>query len=1038
MTRLLVATLLLLLGACPSRAAEKPVLAVINGSSDPAAAELLLAKLSAGGELVFVERARLTDVVREQKLSSASRESNVRTGQLLGADGLLFVETEAKLLHVRLVETTRGERLFDEVFPLQPFDAEACAAAVRDRLGLLAAGLRTPPRDRLYVALGPVSSARSTAVFRETLASLATLLGVRMAQQERVLIVERENLAAVSGEQSLTGKAAADLVPADAIVRGRVVDGDAEQLTLEFQIQRPAGGAPATFSAVVDRHRVAEAADRISATIGRALGVRGDLAAAESLESEAVRQYRNGQALLQAQLFEPALRYLETACLLDPANDQYAGAFLSGTAACLYSGIDPGARPDRTHSRFRAEQLYYMDRLRAAMSVAWSHPVELSAPVAKGRTFGCLGYDFGLEDDDALAQVAACRVEVRAFLERFAAADESGWDLLAQHAALFITEPRAALACLNGLVHEHCGWRVLRGNGFGRVHYPGWDQKLARQLWDDYLDKVQREPELDAQFSALLGRGNTRYAFETSFNTSGNNVPSAQRADARAAGEQFYAWLAASDEHLNFAAREENRGSRSSVWMGLLGLQPADQDRYYSGVMMRFLAQTSSVENLQFQYLSARRHSGGPRAAEDGPRIRQHIDEALAVLNQLDPALKRKALAELRTNRGLAPLVDPLDPSERLMPELPGGELLFDSAGEEAGTANYYCFAALADGDALWLAHTSVQGLALRRIDFTRRTLESYVLPLTATGSREQLCLARSATHLVVADYYRVFAFPVAKQAPFLDVSKCQITGPKFGQDDTGGNPKEDHQTTYMTGTHFRRVTGIVPAGGEVYVGLGERAGNDAPRYGAIYRWHPGAEGSELLCASDSFQPGPLNDCLPYSMVGGCAAPGGDAVYLVLENFPKMPTPLKDGDRRGLWKYTPATAHWEQLSQSELGSRKEQPRLRTPLVLDIPGFPHVQFDLASGKLRSAEGAVSGADPARGWFAMRKPEGGVSYEHIYTYGNGPIRPISSILWREFEVQSLLPTEHGLVVLLSRQEPGGPPGNRGLVYLLPHEK
>jgi hypothetical protein len=63
MTRLLVATLLLLLGACPSRAAEKPVLALINGSSDPAAAELLLAKLSAGGEFVFVERARQADAV---------------------------------------------------------------------------------------------------------------------------------------------------------------------------------------------------------------------------------------------------------------------------------------------------------------------------------------------------------------------------------------------------------------------------------------------------------------------------------------------------------------------------------------------------------------------------------------------------------------------------------------------------------------------------------------------------------------------------------------------------------------------------------------------------------------------------------------------------------------------------------------------------------------------------------------------------------------------------------------------------------------
>src|SRR4051794_30412700 len=120
MTRLIFATLLLL-GACVF-AAEKPVLAIVNGASDPAAAELLLTRLSAGGEFVFVERARLDEVLREQQLSSTSRERNVRTGQLLGADALLFVEADATLLHLRLVETGRGERLFDEVFPRKPLD----------------------------------------------------------------------------------------------------------------------------------------------------------------------------------------------------------------------------------------------------------------------------------------------------------------------------------------------------------------------------------------------------------------------------------------------------------------------------------------------------------------------------------------------------------------------------------------------------------------------------------------------------------------------------------------------------------------------------------------------------------------------------------------------------------------------------------------------------------------------------------------------------------------------------------------------------
>ncbi len=194
-----------------TQAAEKPTLAIINGTSSPEAADLLLSKLSAGGEFAFVERARLAEVVKEQRLSSMSRESNVRTGQLLGAEALLFVEADRELLHVRLVETSRGGALVRRGLP----GGAGCDAGRGRRCAAgwprFRPGCGRPRAIACTWRWGRSPPFRSTVAFRESLATLATLIGVRLSQQERVLVVERENLAAVGGEQALTGKTAADL-----------------------------------------------------------------------------------------------------------------------------------------------------------------------------------------------------------------------------------------------------------------------------------------------------------------------------------------------------------------------------------------------------------------------------------------------------------------------------------------------------------------------------------------------------------------------------------------------------------------------------------------------------------------------------------------------------------------------------------------------------------------------------------------------------------------------------------------------------------
>ncbi|HEV7405894.1 MAG TPA: CsgG/HfaB family protein [Chthoniobacteraceae bacterium] len=1040
-----------------TRGAEKPTLAIVNGMSSPEAADLLLSKLSADGEFAFVERARLAEVVKEQQLSSLSRERNVRSGQLLGADALLFVEADRELLHVRLVETSRGERLFDEVFRLEPLDVTPVATAVRSRLTALSAGLRTPPGNRLYVALGPVASFRSTAAFRESLATLGTLIGVRLAQQERVLVVERENLAAVGGEQALTGKSAADLVPADAIVRARLADGDADQLSLEFQIQRPNGAAPAVFSTTVVRRRLSDAADSISAWIGRELGVRDQAVAAGSTQAEASRQHRNGAALLQARSFEPGLRYLETACLLDPANDDYAQTYLSGVLTCLQRGgqLDRGPAAERTAARQKEDYLFYLDRLRSAMAVAELHPATQSVTLFKGEhgehPFILLGAELRL-DEEGRAQLAACRRELRAFLERYATTGD--WDPLGSWCPYFQTDPREALAYMRGLEKAgHFPWRLVQTHMYGRLAH--WDQALAKQLWEAYLDEVQQLPAVDAQFAARVARCFTRNCFEHEFFTRTYPAPPAVQAERAQASDQLMAWLAEREENVDFAADKKNAGLFSSMWKALDPLPLADQDRYFERPMMRFLQRAQWLDSYSyaFTYLSKRcvRSLEKGEAPEDGPRIRKDVDRALAALAASSPNLHRDALGRVRNDPALAKLLAPDQPAQA-GPSLPGGVLLFDSPGEEnpvrarPGSSESDLlwqarmrgsYEGLVEGDILWLARLREKAVVVTRVVISRHTSETYVIPAPATGvaGRLKLSLSLSPTHLVIADCYRVYAIPRAKQAPYLDVAGCQVAGPKFGKDDTGGST----QVTgigYQTGTHFRCVTAAFPAGDSVWLGLEERTVEGNCLYGALYRWRLGAAESELVSASDSLQPGPLNDCLPYRLLGGCATPAGDVCF-VLDTVPNQ---AAEGRRRGLWKYTPGPAKWEQISELAITPHEDPPRFRTPQEFDIPTWStHWQFDLANGTVRLAKGAVGGADPERGWYHYPESAGGVSSEVVMRRdGAGQSRRFA-VPRRDGELASLLPTEQGLIVLIDGRElTDGKPTQRRMAWLLPEEK
>ena len=973
--------------------------------------------------------------MKELEISSFARESSVRAGHLVGADALLFVEPEKTLLHLRLVETHRGEIISDAVYPLDPLDIEAIANATKAQLDGLARKLRTPPANRIYVALGPIAAFGKNAAFAETLGTLSTLIGVRLIQHAPLILVERDNLATILAEKNIAGASPAGLASADWIVRGRVIAADPRQLSLEFQIQSTRGAAGSVFTANVGRATLARDADAIGTKVATALGLAAP-AGGVNLAVEAQRHYLSGLALLHAQLFEPALRSLETACLLDRENEKYARAFFDGVALCIRERV--GGNIQSASAVPAAEYAFYVDRLRAATVVARNHAPSAAALLADGRRVcSFLAVQNARLDSDDRALVAACRQELREFFERFCADAKNAESkrLLGDYAPIFFEEPRAALEYFKRIVAAGgYPWSGLREHVFPRIDY--WDKELAWKLWSGFLDEVERDPSPEKQFSAVAARCFYDEVFPSAYSQG-------VRGKGRASAQRLFAWLAAREENLQWVLAHENGYIFLRLWHAMHSLPIEEQDRYFETVMLKVLAKAQGSETKAFYYLqvraAGRKDDRQPR--EDGPQLRKMTEAALATLQSANPKLHTEVLANLATQDWYAALMKSPLKSETPMPDVPGGVLLYDSARTEPPTRTFDSFNGLVEGDVLWLAHPKPKAIVVTRVEMSRRTSETFEFPVEASGQSafEHLVLARSARFLFVADKYRVLAIPVAAKAPFLSVSSYETVGPKFGADETAGTLARDIGSGRDSG--FRRITAVVPGGDALYVALDQRTHDGSNRYGAIYRWRPGARECELVCASSSLKPGPLNDCLPYSVAGGCAAPDGSALWFFLAEVPRQPAAFAEGQRWGAWKLTPASGQWERFREGRFGSLQRRPMFVSKPIFAVPADAggNDRLNLQTLEMVHAAGDISGEDARRGWEAKLEVESGVRYERLYRVEGDQRTRLLSLNAREYDIGSLIPTGQGLAVLLAGLQPGGnKPTTRGLVYLLPQER
>ena len=256
-----------LLAACVSLASTAPAadetrttLAVVTADDlSRALSDLLSAELSQEPRLQLVERDRIRAALTELKLSASGRvaaEQRVRLGSLVAADVVLFVESAAQMkppqFHLSAVESRTGLQLLDLLLPAANVEqaSSAAAKATRPLLG------RSKAQDesRVYVAFTGVRSEEPGAYLLPMTQALTTLLRHDLQRSPRVFLLERERLRQLATERDLTG---IDLTL------------QASALVADAALRRKAGGAGYDVTlrvSSINRQRIRTARVQIAST----------------------------------------------------------------------------------------------------------------------------------------------------------------------------------------------------------------------------------------------------------------------------------------------------------------------------------------------------------------------------------------------------------------------------------------------------------------------------------------------------------------------------------------------------------------------------------------------------------------------------------------------------------------------------------------------------------------------------------------------------------------------------------------------------
>ena len=242
-----------------------------DGAAATTAADLLTAELSKKQHVQLLERAQIEKVYREQGLSAANRDY-LKLGQILGADGLLLLETAKEgtnqFLRVRLVAVKPG--VIIEAVRVQWPVAEPVQWAkwIGNRFDPLFLKLGVQAKDAIPISVVNLRSAVRSPDAQEAERQLTTLAIERLTRQRELFVLERRQMESLAAEKELNLDEST-FWNGSYLLDG-VIDRDGyskDTVTINARLTPPKGGTPLLIAVSGSRANLSEVINRLAAQV---------------------------------------------------------------------------------------------------------------------------------------------------------------------------------------------------------------------------------------------------------------------------------------------------------------------------------------------------------------------------------------------------------------------------------------------------------------------------------------------------------------------------------------------------------------------------------------------------------------------------------------------------------------------------------------------------------------------------------------------------------------------------------------------------
>ena len=199
--------LLLFFSACSClTGAEVVHLAIVAPAKEMGeTVDLLTAEFSMHPGLALLERREIDRVWREQSLSANFGKDFLKLGQLLGADGILYITREEDVLgtaaRLRLIGVRAGVALGEAVIPGTSAQASEGAKRLFEKWHPLFLKLKIPKEQALKISLLGLHAALPTAGEASLERQIGRLLVERLLAEPSIFVLERERLTELGWEK---------------------------------------------------------------------------------------------------------------------------------------------------------------------------------------------------------------------------------------------------------------------------------------------------------------------------------------------------------------------------------------------------------------------------------------------------------------------------------------------------------------------------------------------------------------------------------------------------------------------------------------------------------------------------------------------------------------------------------------------------------------------------------------------------------------------------------------------------------------------